>query len=109
LDGAIGHFSHAQLDILLPRIKNCLGDRGILTGYEEIESPESQSWDHLIALESEKDFMALLERYFKNVRTFYGESPGRRNVYFRCSDNEKRLKRFRPSSYGTMKEETEHV
>lgn len=94
LDGALAHFSFEQLNVLLPKIKKALGGEGVFSGYEEMERGERKMKDHKIVLSSEKDFQKLLSPYFNYVRTFYLESPGRKNMYFRCSDSEGRLKRF---------------
>ena len=99
LDGALGHFSREQLDILLPKIRDAVGKHGVLTSYEVAEAPEHQSSDHLTALPPEKEFQELLGRYFSHVFTLYLESPGRRNVYFRCGENRQRLMRWKGDNW----------
>lgn len=87
MDGSLGHFTYEQLDLLLPKIRTALGDNGLFVGYEVAEAPETQSWDHPIALTSPADFHALLGKYFAQTRTLYNEGGGRHNVFFRCSQS----------------------
>jgi ubiquinone/menaquinone biosynthesis C-methylase UbiE len=94
LDGAIGHFTFDQLDILLPKIKRAMKPGGAFVGYEVMEREENKNWDHPIALHTREDFYGLLSPYFSRVETFASKSPGRQNMYFRCGDKESRWERF---------------
>ena len=94
LDGVLGHLNLEDIGVLLEKIAKVLGQCGVLTGYEVLETRDKMSWDHQIALESVADVRKLLGRCFRYVATFETISPGRHNVYFRCSADEARLGRF---------------
>ncbi|MBU1626637.1 class I SAM-dependent methyltransferase, partial [bacterium] len=94
-DGAIGHFSKDEIQVIMSKIRDVLGQSGTLTGYEVIETKENKSWDHKIALTSVGNLKRLLNQYFPYVGIFETFSPGRHNVYFRCSLDVNRLGRFK--------------
>jgi len=89
-DGALGHFAAEDIDLVLSKIARAVGDNGVLTGFEEIESPDTQSWDHKVALTTSDDLRALLGRFFKHVHMLTVDHP-RRLAYFRCAQDESRL------------------
>lgn len=93
-DGAIGHFSRKEIDVVMRKIKAVLGSSGVLSGYEEIEREDQRSWDHKIALESADNLRSLLGQYFPHVAILESYSPDRHNAYFRCSLDRARVGRF---------------
>ena len=93
-DGAIGHFSPAEIEAVMKKIAKALGASGVLTGYEELQTEEERSWDHKIAIDSAEAMRRLLGRFFSHVRILTSNSPGRRNAYFRCSQDPGRLTAF---------------
>jgi SAM-dependent methyltransferase len=90
-DAALGHFSKEELDVLFKKIIAALAPNGVLVGYEEMEEPAHQTWDHKIALPTPDDFRALLAPYFKHVKVLPLQSAGRNNLYFRCTQGEATL------------------
>lgn len=91
-DGAMDHFSLTQLDILFPKIKKALRGTGILVGYQEIgfRVPDEE---HPTSFSTTNDLIALLLKYFGYVNAIVTETPGRKNAYYRCSDNQEKLQR----------------
>ncbi|MDD5005700.1 MAG: class I SAM-dependent methyltransferase [Candidatus Omnitrophica bacterium] len=94
LDGSLAHFSSEELKILLEKIKKCLATNGVLVGYEEMEKEAIKSWDHKMVFSKKNDFEELFSPFFKYIKCIYLESPGRLNMYFRCSDDKSRIERF---------------
>ena len=92
-DGALAHFDPGQVDRLLTRIADTIGNDGVLCGSEQIESLNEISWDHKTALESPRKLRAILQRHFKSVALLERTCPGQM-VYFRCAHNAKRLSGF---------------
>lgn len=93
-DGALGHFSEGEIEIVMKKIASSLGETGVLSGYEELQYDHEKSWDHKIAIASTDDMKQLLGQFFRHVRILESLSPGRRNAYFRCSQDPARLKAF---------------
>lgn len=93
-DGAMGHFTPEQIRTVLQKVRDALGSDGVLTGYEDLEPEERQSWDHHVALTSPERLRAILEEVFPHVGIHETLSEGRHNAYFRCSMNPERIKRF---------------
>jgi len=93
-DGALDHFSNAQLDIVLQKIKNALGSNGVLTCYQEIgyHPPDDE---HPVCFQTEEELAERLCPYFKFIGIITTSTPGRFNAYVRCSDSEEKMRRFR--------------
>lgn len=92
-DGAIDHFSHAQLDIVLEKIKSALGNNGVLTGYQEIgyHPPDDE---HPGCFPTVEQLIERFSPHFKFVGVLTTRTPGRFNAYIRCSDEEEKTRRF---------------
>ena len=93
-DGGLGHLSRSQIEIVAHKIADALQDTGVLCGYEELQFEGERSWDHHIAIGTREELKALLAPFFRHVLVLESRSPGRRNAYFRCSQNLERLKAF---------------
>ncbi len=89
-DGSLGHFRAEQIERLLPKIALAIGDHGVLSGSEDVETVESKSWDHLIALETPQRAHQLLAEHFPCVRLLVRGHP-EPCVYFRCGHDPSRL------------------
>lgn len=91
-DGAMDHFSQAQLDMLFPKIKRALGGTGIFVGYQEIgfRLPDDE---HPTCFATRAELVSKLLQHFRYVGTVITETPGRKNAYFRCSDDKDKVRR----------------
>ncbi len=92
-DGAIAHFNAEQIDDVLHKISDAVGEHGVLTGSEELEMADAMSWDHKVSLACEDDLRRILSRNFRHIRVLVVHHP-RRMAYFRCSRD--------PSSLGGL-------
>lgn len=93
-DGAFDHFNLDQLKILLPKIKKSLVNDGILVGYQELEFHEVNQ-EHPISFDSERELKAVFKNDFKFIKIIITNTPGRKNAYFRCSNNKRKIDRFK--------------
>ena len=105
-DGAIGHFTEAEVATIMSKIQRVLGERGILVGSEALEPVERKSresshressyWDHYLAFFEAVDLKHFLEAFLPHV--LVKEIPpirGRyREVYFRCGYDLERLRGY---------------
>jgi SAM-dependent methyltransferase len=91
-DGAMDHFSQAQLDILFLKIKRALGGTGVFVGYQEIgfRAPDDE---HPTSFSTTEELVSLLLKHFQYANTVVTDTPGRKNAYFRCSDNPQKIQR----------------
>lgn len=91
-DGAMDHFSQAQLDSLFSKIKSALRGTGVFVGYQEIgfRVPDDE---HPTSFSTTDELVSLLLKHFRYVNTLVTETPGRTNAYFRCSDDQEKTRR----------------
>ena len=92
-DGAIDHFTRAEFDIVLTKAKQALGSSGVLTGFQQLGEHEPTN-EHPVCFPTEVELAAYLSGYFSQVGTLITDTPGRRNCYIRCSDDQGKLGRF---------------
>jgi SAM-dependent methyltransferase len=93
-DGALGHFAPATTARMLEKIGAALGDSGIFVGSESLGREGS---DHLQFFETLEDLYALLAPRFQCVQLRaidYKLGAGflRREAFWRCSNDERRLR-----------------
>jgi 2-polyprenyl-3-methyl-5-hydroxy-6-metoxy-1,4-benzoquinol methylase len=94
-DGAIGHISKSDSDVLLRKIAESLSPEGLFVGSESL-GPEGH--DHLQCFDELESLRALLKPYFSVVRlkkTSYYINDGtyfRTEAYWRCAHNEEAAK-----------------
>jgi SAM-dependent methyltransferase len=85
-DGAIEHFTEAEITDIVSRLKPHLAPNGILSGYTIVERQTGKSHvEHEYEFKSKED----LSRFFvsfKNTRIFETVYPTRHNLYFFTSD-----------------------
>jgi len=95
-DGAIGHFHQKDAEKILIKIKNVIGERGILVGSEVLEPEERKSWDHYMTFCEPSNMRNFLKMVFPHVIVKEIPSIRRRyrEVYFRCGNNLERLKGY---------------
>ena len=88
-DGAIEHFSEAEMDGIMKSIKKRLSKNGILSGYTIAESKTGvlSHSEHKYEFKSKEDLFRFLSSYFKKVKIFETIYPNRHNLYFYASDN----------------------
>ncbi|MBV8167870.1 MAG: class I SAM-dependent methyltransferase, partial [Alphaproteobacteria bacterium] len=90
-DGAIEHFSTAEIEAVMRGIKRVLVADGLLSGYTVAESGhDARHPDHEQAFTGMADLGALLKPWFKNVLTLESVhttiDPPRHNLFFFASD-----------------------
>jgi len=88
-DGAIGHFSKAELSVVLEKIARSLPTSGIFVGSESLGIEGS---DHLQFFDDESALASVFKPYFKHVlirKTEYriGGGETRIEAYWRCSND----------------------
>jgi len=90
-DGAIEHFTEAEIESIMGRLGERMVNNAPLLGYtvaETTEAPEHP--DHETHFEGIADLGALLKRFFTNVRVFERIhptlTPKRHNLFFYASD-----------------------
>lgn len=86
-DGAIAHFTEAEVGAVMEKVRGALAPGGVLAGSEALEPPQGKSWDHHLAFAEPEDLKPFLLKWFPCVAV--KEIPpirGRyREVYFRCA------------------------
>jgi len=90
-DGAIEHFSSAEIAAVMAEIKRQLVPNGVLSGYTIAESGEGlQHPDHEQEFKGMDDLATRLKPYFRNVLVFESLhqtiQPPRHNLFFYASD-----------------------
>lgn len=88
-DAAIEHFTEAEIQNLVGRIKAVLQPDGILSGYTIVE-PEhggKHLHQHEYEFHDKEDLARFLSPHFKNVQVFSTTYPDRINLYFYASDS----------------------
>ena len=90
-DGAIEHFSLAEIDAILPAIKRRLVPGGVLSGYTVAETGEGvQHPDHEQEFKGMDDLAARLRPHFAHVLVFESLhttiAPPRHNLFFFAGD-----------------------
>jgi hypothetical protein len=87
-NGAIEHFSAAELETIMAGVKSRLVPGGLLSGYTVAEMPGvTQLSHHELAFHSMADLGNLLSRFFLNVRVIESRWPPTvHNLYFFASD-----------------------
>lgn len=87
-DAAIEHFTESEISKIMSDIKDCLADKGILSGYTITSRPDGQKMhsDHEYEFSSKEDLMRFLSPHFKRVKIFETDYPDRHNLYFYASD-----------------------
>jgi SAM-dependent methyltransferase len=103
-DGAVGHFAKETTDLVLAKIQSVLKTNGVFFGSESLGFEGS---DHLQFFNSLDDLHGLFEPYFKfvqlravNYRTGQGNSSFvRQEAFWRCANEEKRLRECSWESY----------
>ena len=103
-DGALGHFAKETTDLVLAKIQSALKTNGVFFGSESLGFEGS---DHLQFFNSLDDLHALFKPHFKFVQlravdytTGQGNSSFvRQEAYWRCANEEKRLRECNWQSY----------
>lgn len=87
-DGAIEHFTEAEIAGVLRSAKAQMKPNAILSGYTVVEKGDGEKHLHQHEREfrDKADLASLLTPHFKNVRVFETIHPLRHNLYFWCSD-----------------------
>jgi 2-polyprenyl-3-methyl-5-hydroxy-6-metoxy-1,4-benzoquinol methylase len=102
-EGAIGHFSKEDCEVVLKKISDHLGPNGIFVGSESIgtggpETVGTEGHDHLQHFKTKEDISKLLKSHFKYVCIKEIQYPLswsggflRIEAYWRCSNHMERL------------------
>jgi SAM-dependent methyltransferase len=87
-DAAIEHFTEAEIENLVARIRQVLVPGGILSGYTVTEAGDGHKHlhQHEYEFHDEADLARFLEPHFKNVHVYSSEFPTRTNLYFYATD-----------------------
>ena len=87
-DGAIEHFTPAEIAKILEVTKSRLTDDGLLSGYTIVERAvgEKSLSHHEYEFKSKEDLLRFFTPQFRNVTVFETEYPERHNLYFWASD-----------------------
>ena len=85
LDGAIDHFDQKQLDKLLVKIRKSLKNKGVMTGYQEINGT-ILGVEHQISFSTIAELRETFHKHFTHVTTKIINSSGRINAYLHCSN-----------------------
>jgi 2-polyprenyl-3-methyl-5-hydroxy-6-metoxy-1,4-benzoquinol methylase len=104
-DGAIGHFANETTNLVLAKIQSALRPNGVFVGSESLGFEGS---DHLQFFQTLDDLNALFKPFFKYIelrsveyRTGQGNfSFLRHEAYWRCANEEERLRECSWKSYG---------
>jgi len=96
LDGAIGHFNENDINIILSKIKNVIGNNGIFVGSEELSTLDVIPWDHFQAFPDLIDLKSLLQNFFPFVQTkeISPINDRYREGFFRCSLNRNVIEKY---------------
>lgn len=89
-DGAIEHFTHAEITEILKNVKQRLRPSGILSGYTIVERSDGVKSlsHHEYEFKNKEDLLNMLTPYFRRVTVFETIYPERHNLYFWTSDGE---------------------
>lgn len=86
-DGAIEHFTEAEIDTVLRGVKGVLAEGGIVSGYTIVEKAGGKHLEHHEReFRSMEDLAGFLTPHFRNVTVFETIHPTRHNLYFYASD-----------------------
>lgn len=88
-DGAIEHFTPAEIDGVLAAIKSRLTPNGVVSGYTVAERPGGKQLSHHeYEFKDKEDLRRFFTPHFKCVTVFETIYSMRHNLYFWASDNE---------------------
>lgn len=85
-DGAIEHFTEAEISVLLTSIRSRLAPGGVLSGHTIVRREQKSHHDHEHEFVSAQDLANTLQRHFQNVRVIETVYPTRHNLYFFASN-----------------------
>lgn len=94
LDGALGHFSTGDTEILLKKVSESIGGNGIFFGSESLL--EADGHDHLQTFHTTDDLCRLMKEHFRFAKVTekeYSIRGGllRREAFFRASNSSERV------------------
>lgn len=102
LDGAIGHLRRIDMDVLLQKIKNGLGEEGVFIGSESLGE---EGDDHLQYFQAWEDLDKVFQPYFRYAKFREVRYPlkwahdyQRTEVFWRCSNSLERMDKLGWSS-----------
>jgi SAM-dependent methyltransferase len=96
-DGAIEHFSLEDISLVLQKVRDVLGDDGVLCGYTILNEGPMVHPDHSHEFGSAQELAATLQSCYPAVATLETEYEDRRNIYFRAALDERDLGGFQIS------------